>query len=326
MEPMKTDVAAIGELLIDFVQNGCGPQGNPQFEANPGGAPANVLAMLGKLGRRCAFLGKVGQDAFGDQLEKTLKELRIDTSGLRRDPNIPTTLAIVHTLPGGDREFSFYRKPGADLMLRPDEVSEESIQNCRIFHFGTLSLTDEPCRSATEKALSLARRSGALISFDPNLRLPLWESEEAAKAQIRRGLAQADILKISDNEAVFMTGIQDYPAAGRKLMEMYPNIRLLNLTMGAQGSLAFCGEKCVFEPAVHRGGVIETSGAGDTFCALVLHFLLDHPLDALTEDALHQMLRQANAAAYLVTTKKGVIPSLPDAERIRQLLEEMRLN
>ncbi|MBO4838329.1 MAG: carbohydrate kinase [Lachnospiraceae bacterium] len=322
MTEKKTDVTALGELLIDFVQSGSGPQGNPVFEANPGGAPANVLAMLAKLGRRCAFLGKVGQDAFGDQLETTVKSLGIDTEGLCRDARIPTTLAIVHTLPGGDREFSFYRKPGADLMLSPEEMAEEKLTGCRIFHFGTLSLTDEPARSATRKAVALAREAGALISFDPNLRLPLWESEEAAKEQILWGMAQADVVKISDNEVSFLTGTEDYPAGAALLKERFPNIRLLNLTMGAEGSQAFYNGLSVFEPALHRGGVIETSGAGDTFGALILHFLLDHDLAALSEADLHQMLRTANTAAYLVTTKRGVIPSLPEEQDIRRLLEE----
>ncbi|MBO4872333.1 MAG: carbohydrate kinase [Lachnospiraceae bacterium] len=320
METKTIDVTALGELLIDFVQSGTGPQGNPLFEANPGGAPANVLAMLAKLGRRCSFLGKVGQDAFGDQLEKTLEDLKIDTEGLKRDPFIPTTLAVVHTLPGGDRDFSFYRKPGADLMLRPEELAEEKLLGCRIFHFGTLSLTDEPCRSATKQALMLARRAGALISFDPNLRPPLWESAEAAREQIAWGLAQADVVKISDNEVSFMTGTKDCPAGAALLKERFPNIRLLNLTMGAEGSQAFYDGYSVFEPALHRGGVIETSGAGDTFGALVLQFVLEHGLEGLTEADLHSMLKTANTAAYLVTTKKGVIPSLPREEEIQRLL------
>lgn len=321
MEAKKTDVTAVGELLIDLVQSGTGSQGNPLFEANPGGAPANVLAMLSKLGRRCAFLGKVGRDAFGGQLERTLQSLGVDTAGLRRDPRIPTTLAFVHTLPGGDREFSFYRKPGADLMLRPEEVDEDRIRNTRIFHFGTLSLTDEPCRSATEGAVALAREAGAVISFDPNLRLSLWDSEEEAKKRILWGMKQADVVKISDNEVSFLTGTEDYPAGAEELLAACPNIRLLDLTMGANGSMAFCGKLRVFEEAFHLGGVIETSGAGDTFCALVLHYILEHGLD-LNEAQLHEMLRTANAAAYLVTTKKGVIPSLPDAGQIEKLLRE----
>ena len=321
MEEKRTDVTALGELLIDLVQSGTGPQGSPVYEANPGGAPANVLAMLAKLGRRCAFLGKVGRDAFGDQLERTLKDLGVDAEGLGRDEQIPTTLAFVHKLPDGDREFSFYRKPGADLMLRPEEVDRDRAENCRIFHFGTLSLTAEPSRSATKEALALARQAGAIISFDPNLRLSLWGSEDAAREQIFWGLKQADIVKISDNEVAFLTGTENYPAGAEELVNANPNIRLLNLTMGADGSMAFCGKHRVFEPAFHLGGVIETSGAGDTFGALVLDYILTHGLE-LGDAELHEMLRRANGAAYLVTTKKGVIPSLPDKEQIETLLRE----
>ena len=314
------DAAALGELLIDFVQNGCGPQGNPLFEANPGGAPANVLAMLSKLGCRCAFLGKVGRDAFGDQLERTLEGLGIGTEGLLRDPRIPTTLAVVHKLPNGDRDFSFYRKPGADILLRPEEVDEELIRNSRIFHFGSLSLTDEPARSATEHALDLARAAGVLISYDPNLRMSLWESEEAAKQQIEWGLSRTDVVKISDNEVTFLTGLEDHVAGGAVLKERFPNLRLLNVTAGPEGSYSFYEGLRVFEPALKLGGVVETTGAGDTFCAMVLNYLLDHPVAALDEALLHEMLRTANTAAYLVTTKKGAIPAMPSREEITALL------
>ena len=314
------DVAALGELLIDFVQSGFGPQGNPLFEANPGGAPANVLAMLSKLGRRCAFLGKVGRDGFGDQLERTLLELGIGTEGLMRDERIPTTLAVVHKLPNGDRDFSFYRKPGADILLRPEELKPEIIEDCRIFHFGSLSLTDEPARSATERALELAKAAGALISYDPNLRMSLWESEEAAKRQIEWGLARADVVKISDNEVTFLTGEEDYVAGGVILKERFPNLRLLNVTAGPDGSHSFYEGLRVYEPALSLGGVVETTGAGDTFCAMVLNYLLDHPIEALDEAQLHEMLKTANTAAYLVTTKKGAIPAMPEREAIEALL------
>ena len=317
------DAAALGELLIDFVQSGSGPQGNPLFEANPGGAPANVLAMLSKLGRRCAFLGKVGRDAFGDQLERTLEGLGIGTEGLMRDGKIPTTLAVVHKLPNGDRDFSFYRKPGADILLRPEEINEELIRSVRIFHFGSLSLTDEPARSATEHALDLAKAAGALISYDPNLRMSLWESEEAAKRQIEWGLARADVVKISDNEVTFLTGEDDYVAGGAVLKKRFPNVRLLNVTAGPEGSYSFYEDLRVFEPALKLGGVVETTGAGDTFCAMVLNYLLDHPIGTLNETQLHEMLKTANTAAYLVTTKKGAIPAMPDRGQIDALLSSM---
>ncbi len=316
----KFDVVALGELLIDFTASGESGQGNPLFEANPGGAPCNVLAMLKKLDRSCAFVGKVGDDIFGRQLRQVAEEAGICMEGLSVDPAVHTTLAFVKTFPNGDRDFSFYRNPGADMMLRTEELPEELISRARIFHFGTLSLTHEPVRSATQKALELARAGGALISFDPNLRPPLWDSMEEARQQIAWGLARCDVLKIADNELEFMTGQTDFAKGAAMLQAQYPNIRLLNVTAGAQGSYAFYGQTQVFRPACTKGGVIETTGAGDTFCACVLNFVLDHGLDGLTEEDLGQMLHFANTAAYLVTTRKGAIRSMPDPEEIQALL------
>ena len=323
MDNKQFDVVALGELLVDFTQNGVSGQGNLLFEANPGGAPANVLAMLRKLGKRCAFIGKVGKDSFGDMLAKTVEEAGIDIRGLRRDADIPTTLAVVHTFPNGDRDFSFYRKPGADILLRPDELDEGLLGSCRIFHFGTLSLTDEPCKAATVRAYELAKAAGALISFDPNLRPPLWPDEATAKAAIEWGLARCDILKISDNEIEFMTGETDFDKGAAILKERFPQIRLLNVTAGGDGSFSYYGDKRVFVPACKLGGVIETTGAGDTFCASVLNFVLEHGLDELTEQDMTAMLRFANTAAYIVTTKKGAIRSMPEREQVEELLKRI---
>ena len=323
MSEKTFDVTALGELLIDFTQNGLSEQGNPLFEANPGGAPCNVLAMLRKLGKRCAFIGKVGQDGFGRQLAAVAADAGIDLRGLRYDPDVHTTLAIVQTLPGGDRDFSFYRRPGADANLTVEDLDRGLLESCRIFHFGTLSLTGEPCRSATREAVALARKAGALISFDPNLRPPLWDSLEEARAQIGWGLAQCDILKIADNELTFMTGEEDFDKGAALLQRQYPNIRLLNVTAGAQGSHAYYSGQHVFAPGCTLGGVIETTGAGDTFCASVLNFVLEHGIEGLTRPDLDQMLRFANAAAYLVTTKKGAISSMPAREQVEDVLRRM---
>ena len=320
MAERKFDVVALGELLIDFTENGVSSQGNPLFEANPGGAPCNVLAMLTKLGKQTAFIGKVGEDMFGAQLRSVAKAAGICTDALAADKDVRTTLAFVKTLPGGDRDFSFYRNPGADMMLTCEEIPEDMVAGTRIFHFGTLSLTHEPVRSATVKAVALAKTAGAVISFDPNLRPPLWSSQEEAKEQIAWGLARCDVLKIADNELEFMTGETDFDKGAAILRAQYPNIKLLNVTAGAEGSYSYYADAKTFQPSFKLGGTIETTGAGDTFCACVLNFILEHGLDGLTGTDLGQMLRFANAAAYLVTTKKGAIRSMPEPEQIRALL------
>lgn len=318
----KYDVVALGELLIDFTDNGLSSQGNPVFEANPGGAPCNVLAMLRKLGKQAAFIGKVGCDGFGKQLHAVLKETGICTEGLRWDEYVHTTLAVVHTMPGGDRDFSFYRNPGADMMLTEEELPLDMIENCRIFHFGTLSMTHEGVRKATLKAIQVAKEHGALISFDPNLRPPLWESLDAAAEQIHVGLGLCDILKIADNEIEFMTGQTNFDKGAAILQERYPNIKILNVTAGADGSYSYsCGHR-VFVPSFKLGGTIETTGAGDTFCASVLNYVLENGVENLTEGQLTEMLRFANAAAYLVTTKKGAIRSMPEKAEVEAILAQ----
>ena len=200
MENRKFDVTALGELLIDFTENGSSSQGNPVMEANPGGAPCNVLAMLERLGKKTAFIGKVGKDMFGTQLKTAVEEVGIDTRNLIMDENCHTTLAFVHTYPDGDRDFSFYRDPGADMMLTKEEVQKDLIEASRIFHFGTLSSTHEGVREATSYAIELAKEAGCIVTFDPNLRPPLWKSLEDARAEIEYGMSKCDVLKISDNE------------------------------------------------------------------------------------------------------------------------------
>ena len=314
------DVLALGELLIDFTENGASAQGNPLLEANPGGAPCNVLAMLQKLGKRTAFVGKVGRDMFGTQLREAAEGAGICMDYLLEDTHVHTTLAFVKTFPNGDRDFSFYRDPGADMMLRSDELPLEAIKKARIFHFGTLSMTHPDVRFATRKAVTVAKEAGALISFDPNLRPPLWYDLEEAREQIAWGLSRCDILKIADNELEFMTGETDFDKGAAKLREQYPNIKVLNVTAGADGSYSYTGGRRVFVPSFRLGGTIETTGAGDTFCACVLNYVLEHGADDLSEAQLTDMLRFANAAAYLVTTKKGAIRSMPEREEVESIL------
>ena len=310
----------MGEMLIDFTLNGQSEQGNHLFEACPGGAPCNVLAMLNKLGRKTAFIGKVGEDQFGRLLKGTIDELGIETKGLILDKEIHTTLAFVHTFPDGDREFSFYRKPGADMMLTEDEVDYDLIRQSRIFHFGTLSMTDEPVRSATKKALEVAKEAGCLITFDPNLRPPLWNSLDDAKKQMEYGFQYCDMLKISDNEIQFVSGKEDYDEGICYLQDKY-NIPLIFLTMGKDGSRAYYKDIRV-ERKGFQVKAIETTGAGDTFCGCSIHGLLTHGLEGLTEENLGDMLTYANAGAALITMKKGAIRSMPEPENITKLIEE----
>ena len=314
------DVTAMGEMLIDFTLNGQSEQGNNLFEACPGGAPCNVLAMLNKLGRKTAFIGKVGEDQFGRLLKGTIDELGIETKGLILDKEIHTTLAFVHTFPDGDREFSFYRKPGADMMLTEDEVDYDLIRQSRIFHFGTLSMTDEPVRSETKTALEVAKEAGCLITFDPNLRPPLWNSLDDAKKQMEYGFQYCDMLKISDNEIQFVSGKEDYDEGIRYLQDKY-NIPLIFLTMGKDGSRAYYKDMRV-ERKGFQVKAIETTGAGDTFCGCSIHGLLTHGLEGLTEENLGDMLTYANAGAALITMKKGAIRSMPEPENITKLIEE----
>ena len=314
----NSDVVALGELLIDLTQNGLSAQGNPTLEANPGGAPCNVLALLSKLGHKTAFIGKVGQDGFGDQLEAALVETGISVEGLCRDKAVHTTLAVVHTFADGDRDFSFYRNPGADMRLTKDEVNMELIRQSKIFHFGTLSMTDEPVRSATYAAIAEAERAGVLRSFDPNLRPPLWRTLDEAKEQVLFGMAHCDILKISDNEIQWLTGLEDFDAGIRWIQERFPGIRLILLSMGKEGSQAYSG-MTMAEVKGFCVNAVETTGAGDTFFGGVLHHVLTWGLRDYTQEELTQMLTFANAAAAIITTKKGALRVMPEKADILAL-------
>lgn len=313
------DVVALGELLIDFTGSGESPQGNPLLEANPGGAPCNVLSLLAKLGHKTAFMGKVGNDGFGLQLKAALEEVGISTKGLLLDPDTHTTLAIVQTLPGGDRDFSFYRKPGADMMLRKDELDPELLLNTKIFHFGSLSMTDEPCRTATRLAIASAEDAGALLTFDPNLREPLWDTLDEAREQILYGLGHCQVLKISDNEIQWLSGMDDYDEGIGWLRSQF-DIPLILLSMGADGSRAYQGGLRV-EVSVFPVDTIETTGAGDTFFGGVIHYILDHGFRDYTESELTEMLTFANAGAALVTTRKGALRVMPTREEIDALMK-----
>ena len=320
MSNRNYDVTSLGELLIDFTENGTSAQGNPIMEANPGGAPCNVLAMLERLGKKTAFIGKVGKDMFGNQLKAAVEEVGIDTRALIMDEEVHTTLAFVHTYPDGDRDFSFYRNPGADMMLTKDEVPDDLIRDSRIFHFGTLSSTHEGVREATRHAIEVAKEAGCIITFDPNLRPPLWKSLEDARVEIEYGLTKCDVLKISDNEVEFLFDTTDYDKGAALIEEKY-HIPLVLITLGKDGSRAYYHGRKVEAAPFLQEHTIETTGAGDTFCASTLNYVLDHGLENLTDENLKELLTFANAAASLITTKKGALRVMPTKEEVETFIK-----
>lgn len=321
MAERKYDVTALGELLIDFTENGNSEQGNPLMEANPGGAPCNMLSMIQKLGGTTAFIGKVGKDMFGRPLRQAVESVGIDTRNLMEDEEVHTTLAFVHTFPDGDRDFSFYRNPGADMMLTKEEIQEDLIRNSKVFHFGTLSSTHEGVREATRYAIDVAKEAGCLVSFDPNLRPPLWKTLEDARKEIEYGLSKTDILKISDNEVEFLCGTSDYDEGAKMLIEKY-NIPFVCVTLGKDGSRAYYKGMRVEVPGFVQKNTIETTGAGDTFCGCMLHYIIQHGLEDLTEENLRELLTFANAAASVITTRKGALAVMPSKEEVEELLRE----
>ena len=306
------DVVALGELLIDFACIATDAEGYPTMAAHPGGAPANFLAVLSKFGAKTALLGKVGTDAFGKMLVATLEKAGIETRGLILDPRVFTTLAFVTLDETGDREFSFSRKPGADTCLRFEELDLGLIDEAKVFHFGTLSLTDEPARTATQKAVAYAKAQGKCITYDPNLRKPLWCDLEEAKHQLLWGLSQADVVKISDEEVEFLFGLS--PEEGAKHILDTFGMKLVFVTCGKDG--------CFFRNAVAQGHVpslsgicvADTTGAGDIFGGSALWKLLGSGKapEALTQEELTAITRFACTAAGLSTTRSGGISSVPE--------------
>ena len=315
------DVVALGELLIDFAPQSVNESGYPVLSANPGGAPGNFLAALTKYGCRTAMIGKVGDDTFGRLLVKTLADAGIETKGILVDLTVFTTLAFVSLDASGNRDFSFARKPGADTCLTPEEIDESLIADAKIFHFGTLSLTDEPAASATRRAIELAKKHGLLISLDPNLRKPLWKREEDAKSAIEWSLKQADIVKISDEEIAWLWGISPEEGA-KKLLTEY-SVSLVYATLGPKGCYVANASHhtTVGSPSGIR--VIDTTGAGDIFGGSAMSQFLQYkksPSD-LSEEELTQIVRFACTAASLSTQKHGGITSVPEYSEVEQRLE-----
>ena len=314
------DVIALGELLIDFAPQSVNAAGYPTLAANPGGAPGNFLAALNKYGCSAAMIGKVGDDMFGRLLINTLKQAGIETSGVLIDPDQFTTLAFVSLDASGNRDFSFARKPGADTCLRADELDEALIAGSRVFHFGTLSLTDEPARTATERAVAMAKAAGAYISVDPNLRKPLWPDMEAAKAALEWSLKQADIIKISDEEIDFLWGLTPEEGA-QKLLNEY-GASLVYATLGPKGCHAATRNARVTVASPAGINVVDTTGAGDIFggSAMSRFLALGKAPDALTEGDLTDITRFACTAASLSTQKHGGISSVPAMEEVLERL------
>lgn len=306
------DVAALGELLIDFTCLSTDADGYPTMAAHPGGAPANYLAALTKFGAKTAMIGKVGSDAFGRLLIKTLKGAGIDTRGMLVSDDVFTTLAFVTLDDSGDREFSFARKPGADTQLRFDEIDLSVIDASKVLHFGTLSMTNEPARDATYKAVEYAAGHGKLISFDPNLRKPLWDDLDEAKRQMLWGLRHADIVKISDEETEFLFGIAPEEAA-KHIIDSF-GVRLVYVTCGAEGCFYRTKTASGFVKALSGIAVKDTTGAGDIFGGSAMYGLLraGGVPEKLTAEELENIVSFACASAGLSTTRAGGISSVPE--------------
>ena len=314
------DVVALGELLVDFTPCGVSAQELPVYQANPGGAPCNVLSMLSRLGRRTAFIGKVGHDMFGKMLRRTLQEEGIDDSGLVSSREVNTTLAFVQIDEHGDRDFSFYRNPGADMKLTSGEVDMALVENTRVFHFGTISMTHGDVRRATRHAVSHAREKGALVSFDPNLRPPLWPSLELAREQMLYGCGACSVMKIEVEELLFLTGCSSMKEGLDALKREFGNLRLILVTGGREGSWASYGDTLVYQPTFLKVNTIDTTGAGDAFFGSCLDWILETGLENLTDGQLADMLLFANAAASIVTTRKGAIRSMPNRVEVLALM------
>lgn len=316
------DVIALGELLIDFTPAGKNAQGSSLFAANPGGAPGNVLALASRLGLETVLIAKVGTDSFGTYLEGVLDSIGVDKKGLARTADANTTLAFVHLNENGDRSFSFYRKPGADMLLGVDDLDAEMLKNTRIFHFGSVSMTGDPSRGTTFKAADTAKRSGALVSFDPNLRPALWESLDEAKAQILKGLAYADILKVSEEELQFITGEDGLESGCRLLADKY-GIPVILVTLGPKGCFYRHGAWTGSAPA-YKVRTVDTTGAGDAFLGAFLYKIAERGanLAGITPEEMKGMVAFANAAGSLATSVMGAIPAMPTKAEIEKCMQE----
>ncbi|MEA4938849.1 MAG: carbohydrate kinase [Christensenella sp.] len=313
------DIVALGELLIDFTTCGTSANGMRLFEQNPGGAVCNVLSAMARQGDKTAFIGKIGNDMHGAFLKESIESVGIDTRGVIVADDVFTTLAFVELSPSGERSFSFARKPGADTCLRASELDEELLKSTRVLHIGSLSLTNEPTRSATLRAIEIAKAAGAIISYDPNYRAPLWDSVETAKEQMRSLLPYVDVMKLSDEETALLTDREDPAEALRFLNDA--GISCAVVTMGPKGALAMLrGETAQAEP--HDCVRVDTTGAGDAFWGGFLHGLLqsNKAISALTLKEVAEFARFANVVAAICCERRGALLSMPSGQEIQQRL------
>jgi len=317
------DTIALGESLIDFTPSGVDDSGMTLFSRNPGGAPANVLAMNARLGGKTAFIGKVGDDDFGHFLKSNMQQSGIDVSGLSMTTEYKTSLAFVQLNEFGERSFSFYRNPGADLYLKKEDVEESLLSRCRIFHFGSVSLTDEPCRSTTFYTAGKAKELGTLISFDPNYRPFLWENEKCAREEIQNALQYADMIKVSEEELELLTDTTDIKLGAEKLTQYGACVVLV--TLGPKGAFFYTEKACGHVPT-YNVKTVDTTGAGDAFLGAFHHCIRTMTADDLKSMSalgLHKIIRFCNAAGSLTTSKKGAIPAMPTLEQIEECVERV---
>ena len=309
-----TDITAVGEILIDLTQSGINEMGIPVFAANPGGAPANLAVAAARLGASTAFIGKVGTDSFGTFLRNTLRDNHVDVSGMATDPRSRTTLAVVALDKTGERTFSFYRDPSADVNLQIEDLPMEQLKNTKFLHFGSVSLTTEPARTTTIRAARTAKAHGALISYDPNYRPSLWRDEETAIRQMQDPLPLVDVLKVSDEELPLLAGTSDLEKGSRILADM--GITLVLVTLGANGAYYRFGEYTGHVPGV-KVTVGDTNGAGDTFFGAALSQLAKfEKLSDVTPEQLEEIVAIANRAAAITTSRHGAIPAMPDYREV----------
>ena len=319
------DVLAVGEILIDFTENGLSGQSNKVFEANPGGAPANVLAALNKHGKKGALVAKVGNDGFGRILLSALKEAGVDSSFVVVDDTSLTTLAFVQTFDGGEREFSFYRDRTADVMLNRSDIPLDAVKDSRIIHFGSVSLSSDPARDAVHYMIEEAFKEGRFISFDPNYRPFLWHDEAEAKREVFWGISRATLLKIADNEIEWLLGTTDYEAGAARLLFDYPDLKGITVTLGGDGSFLMTRKELVKVPTFMEVRPVEKTGAGDTFFGTFLLAVLDNGLSLPEGNDAKLALRRANAAATIITTKKGALKVMPEMKEVEDLMERYPL-